>query len=64
MYPFSMIDSTMFIMELMGIAKPILSMDDIKAGTFVTITMNGKGKVTNVLVSSQSSFGGNRRPAN
>ena len=40
------------------------SMDDIKAGAFVTITMNGKGKVTNVLVSSQSSFGGNRKPAN
>lgn len=38
------------------------SMDDIKAGTFVTITMNGDGKVTNVLVSSKSSFGG-RRPA-
>ena len=36
------------------------SMSDIKAGTFVTITMNGKGKVTNVLVSSQSSFGGGR----
>ena len=36
------------------------SMDDIKAGTFVTVTMNGKGKVTNVLVSSQSSFGGGR----
>ncbi len=34
------------------------SMDDIKAGTFVTITMNGKGEVTNVLVSSQSGFGG------
>ena len=34
------------------------SMDDIKAGTFVTITMNGKGEVTNVLVSSQSFFGG------
>ena len=32
------------------------SMDDIQAGTFVTITMNGKGKVTNVLVSSRSSF--------
>ena len=32
------------------------SMDDIKAGTFVTITMNGKGEVTNVLVSSRSSF--------
>ena len=34
------------------------SMDDIQAGVFVTITANGKGKVTNVLVSSQSSFGG------
>ena len=40
------------------------SMDDIKAGAFVTITMNGKGEVTNVLVSSQSSFGGGRRPTN
>ena len=38
------------------------SMDDIKAGTFVTITMNDKGEVTNVLVSSQASFGG--KPAN
>lgn len=34
------------------------SMDDIKTGTFVTITMNGKGEVTNVLVSSQFFFGG------
>ena len=40
------------------------SMDDIKAGTFVTITMNGKGEVTNVLVSSMSAFGGGRRSAN
>lgn len=41
------------------------SMDDIKAGTFVTITMNSKGEVTNVLVSPQSFFGGgNRRPTN
>ena len=40
------------------------SMDDIKAGTFVTITMNGKGEVTNVLVSSMSGFGGGRRPTN
>ncbi len=40
------------------------SMDDIKAGTFVTITMNGKGEVTNVLVSSQSGFGGSRTPTN
>ena len=37
------------------------SMDDIKAGIFVTITMNGKGEVTNVLVSSQSRFGGGGR---
>ena len=35
------------------------SMDDIKAGTFVTITLNGKGEATYVLVS-----GGGRRPAN
>lgn len=34
------------------------SMDDIKAGAFVTITINGKGEVTNVLVSSMASFGG------
>lgn len=34
------------------------SMSDIEAGTFVTITMNGKGEVTNVLVSSRSGFGG------
>ena len=34
------------------------SMDDIEAGSFVTITMNGKGEVTNVLVSAMSSFGG------
>ena len=40
------------------------SMDDIKAGTFVTITMNAKGEVTNVLVSAQSGFGGGRRPTN
>ena len=41
------------------------SMDDIQTGTFVTITMNGKGEVINVLVSSQSYFdGGGRRPTN
>ena len=40
------------------------SMDDIQTGTFVTITMNGKGEVTNVLVSSQSFFGGGRRFTN
>lgn len=36
------------------------SMDDIKAGSFVTITMNSKGEVTNVLVSSTAGFGGGR----
>ena len=40
------------------------SMEDIQPGTFVTLTMNGRGKVTNVLVSSQTFFGGGRRPAN
>ena len=40
------------------------SMDDIKAGAFVTITMNGKGQVTNVLVSSTSGFGGGRGTRN
>ena len=30
------------------------SLEDIQAGTFVTITMNGKGEVTNVLVSTRS----------
>ena len=34
------------------------SMDDIKAGTFVTITLNSKGEATYVLVSAQSFFGG------
>ena len=34
------------------------SMSDIKAGVFVTVTVNGKGQVTNVLVSSGSSFRG------
>ena len=40
------------------------SMEDIKAGTFVTITLNKKGKATNVLVSSVSGFGGGRGAAN
>ena len=34
------------------------SMADITPGTMVTLTMNGKGEVTYVLVSSQSFFGG------
>ena len=38
------------------------SMEDIQAGTIVTVTMNGKGEVTNVLVSSQSFFGSGSRP--
>lgn len=32
------------------------TIDDITAGSFVTITMNAKGEVTNVLVSSRSGF--------
>ena len=40
------------------------SMSDIEAGTFVTITVNGKGEVTNVLVSSRSFAGIGSRPAN
>ena len=40
------------------------SMDDITAGTFVTVTLNGKGEVTNVLVSSRTGFGGGRGSAN
>ena len=34
------------------------TIDDITAGTFVTITLDRKGQVTNVLISSQSGFGG------
>ena len=34
------------------------TMEDVKAGTFVTITLNGKGEATYVLVSQQSFFGG------
>ena len=34
------------------------TMEDIQAGTFVTVTVNGKGEATNVLVSAQSFFGG------
>ena len=37
------------------------TMEDIQVGTFVTLTVNGKGQVTNVLVSSQSFFGGGNR---
>ena len=34
------------------------SLEEIVPGAFVTITMNGKGQATNVLISSQSGFGG------
>ena len=34
------------------------TLEDIAAGSFVTITKNSKGEVTNVLVSSRSGFGG------
>ena len=37
------------------------SMEDIAPGTFVTLTVNGKGQVTNVLVSSGFSFGGRQK---
>lgn len=33
------------------------SMDDITEGSFLTVTMNGKGEATNVVVSSMSGFG-------
>ena len=36
------------------------SMDDIQPGSMVTLTVNGKGQVTYVLVSSRMSFGGGR----
>lgn len=34
------------------------SLEDITPGSFVTITRNSKGEVTNVLISSHSGFGG------
>ena len=41
------------------------SLDDIKPGSFVTVTMNGKGEVTNVLVSASAGFGrGGRAESN
>ena len=41
------------------------SMEDIQAGAFVTVTVNGKGEATYVLVSAQSGFAGfGGRPAN
>ena len=38
------------------------SLEDLTAGTFVTITMNAKGVVTNVLVSSQFRVGRGETP--
>ena len=32
------------------------TMEDITVGSYVTLTINGKGKITNVLVSSRSGF--------
>ena len=37
------------------------TIEDIKAGSFVTLTLNGDGEVTNVLVSQSRFGGGNRR---
>lgn len=37
------------------------SLEDITPGSFVTITMNAKGEVTNVLISSASGFGGRKQ---
>lgn len=34
------------------------SISDIKVGSRITITKNGKGEVTNVLVAADSGFGG------
>ena len=38
------------------------TMEDVVPGSFVTLTVSGKGEVTNVLVSSMSGFGGNFMP--
>lgn len=38
------------------------SMEDVKPGAFVTITLNGKGEATAVLVSANSGFGGRFMP--
>lgn len=40
------------------------SLEDIAPGTFVTVTLNSKGEAINVLISSQSRFGGSRAPQN
>ena len=38
------------------------SLTDIQPGSFVTVTVNGKGEATYVLVSASSGFGGGRMP--
>lgn len=43
-----------------GDIKAAGSISDIKAGSFLTITLNSSGEATEVLVSSMSSFGGGR----
>ena len=51
------IGSAHISLEIDG-GKATGSLEDIKVGAFVTITMNGKGEVTNVLVSKSSGFRG------
>ena len=48
------------MMPKMDGGKESGSLDNIQPGTFVTVTVSGKGKATYVLVSSQSFFGGGR----
>lgn len=36
------------------------SLEDLTPGCFVTVTINGKGEVTNVLITSRSFFRGSR----
>ena len=51
-------------LEIEG-GKATGSMEDIQPGAFVTVTLNSKGKVTNMLVSPQSfSFVGGRNVEN
>lgn len=43
-----------------GDIKAAGSISDIKAGSFLTVTLNSKGEATEVLVSTMNSFGGGR----
>lgn len=43
-----------------GDIKAAGSIDDIKAGSFLTVTVNSKGEATEVLVASMRGFGGSR----